>query len=106
MRFDLVVYLVTGLLFILLVLLLRGLWRGGKSAPATTKSPRVKYKPKPFSGLTRKPECELCEPGTVSHPPAPGSLFIQADLAGCDRAIPIVEDFEPERMRWFARDPF
>jgi transposase-like protein len=73
MRFDLLVYLVTGLLFILLVLLLRGLWRGGKSAPATTKSPRAKHKPKPFAGLTRKPECELCEPGTVSHPPAPGA---------------------------------
>ena len=76
MRFDLVVYLVTGLLFILLVLLLRGLWRGGKSAPATTKSRRAKHDPQPFAGLTHKPECPVCaqEAGvqpSVSAPHAP-----------------------------------
>jgi hypothetical protein len=70
MRFDLVVYLVTGLLFILLVLLLRGLWCGGKSAPATTKSPRAKHAPKPFAGLTRKPDGPGCEQEAGIQPSA------------------------------------
>lgn len=73
MQFDPVVYLVTGILLISLALLLRCLCRGGKTAPATAKSPRAKREPKPFAGLTHKPECKLCEQGTVSHPPAPGA---------------------------------
>ena len=70
MRFDLVVYLVTGLLCILWVLLPRGLWRGGKSAPATPKSPRAKHDPKPFAGLTRKPDCPVCVQAAGGQPSA------------------------------------
>ncbi len=71
MQFDLTFYLIAGLLLILLVLLPRWLWRHGKTAPATTQPTRTKREPKPFAGLTRKPECELCEHGGESRPPMP-----------------------------------
>src|SRR5262245_1130665 len=82
MHFDLVVYLCTGLLFILWVLLRRALWRGGKSAPATTQSSRAKHAPKPFAGLPPKPDCPLCaqeaggQPSAAApHAPPPRMTF-------------------------------
>jgi hypothetical protein len=69
---DLLLSVVTGVFLILLLLLTRWRWRRGQTVTATT-TPRATRDPKPFAGLTRKPECELCEPGTVSHPPAPSA---------------------------------
>ncbi|MDH3605032.1 MAG: hypothetical protein OEU26_36000, partial [Candidatus Tectomicrobia bacterium] len=51
-------------------LLLSRLWRGGKNTPAAPKSSRPNPDPKPFEGLTRKPECEACEQEVMSHPQA------------------------------------
>ena len=73
MRSDLAFYLVAGVLLILLLILLRCLWRMGKTAPVAPKPARAKRDPKPFAGYTRKPECELCNPGMDSHPQAPGA---------------------------------
>ena len=73
MQSDLAFYLVAGVLLILWVLLVRWTWRGGKTAPAATKPPRVKRNPKPFVGLTRQPLCGACEQGAGFHPPAPGA---------------------------------
>jgi IS1 family transposase len=60
-------------LFILLCLLLYQLWRRGNTTPSARKPPRPTREPKPFAGLTCKPECEACEQGAGSHPPAPGA---------------------------------
>ena len=73
MRSDLAFYSFASILLILLYLWLRQLWRGGKTAPAVPKPPRLKRNPKSFAGLTRKPDCEACEQGVVSHPQAPGA---------------------------------
>ena len=73
MRSDLALSLAAAVFFILLVLLPRWLWRHGKTTPVTTKSTRPKREPKPFAGLTRQPECELCEQGLDSHPQLPGA---------------------------------
>jgi len=73
MRADLGLYLAVGVLLSLLVLLPRWLWRGDKPTPAPPKPIRPKREPKPFAGLTRKPACELCEPGIASHPQMPGA---------------------------------
>jgi hypothetical protein len=57
---------------ILLVLLLRRLWRGGTNTPTAPKPPRAPREPKPFVGLTHKPACEACAPGIEPYPQAPG----------------------------------
>jgi hypothetical protein len=67
MRSDLAVSLVVGVLLILLVLLPRWLWRHGKVALAPTKPTRAQRQPKPFAGLTRRPECEMCDQGVESQ---------------------------------------
>lgn len=72
MPFDLGFYPFACVLFILLCLLLCRLWRRGKTTPLVRKPPRPKREPKPFAGLTRKPECEACEQGGGSHPQAHG----------------------------------
>jgi transposase-like protein len=70
---DLAFSLVTGVVLMLLVVLSHWLWRGGKAAPAATKTPQARRDPTPFAGLTRKPLCEACEQGAGSHLPAPGA---------------------------------
>jgi hypothetical protein len=82
MRSDLAFSLVVGVLLMLLVVLSRRLCRGGKTTLAATKPPRAKRVPKPFAGLTRKPECPLCEleagvqpSASAPHAPPPRMLF-------------------------------
>jgi IS1 family transposase/transposase-like protein len=82
MQSDLVVYLVAGVFLILLVLLSRWLWHRGQTTVAPPKPSRPLGEPKPFAGLTHKPECELCEQGVASSPqmpsaPPPRMLFTQ-----------------------------
>jgi hypothetical protein len=64
---DLAFCLVTGILLMLLVVLSRWLCRGGKIAPAATKTPSAKRDPKPFAGLTQKPDCPACEQEAGFH---------------------------------------
>ena len=73
MRSGLAIYLVVGVLLILVVLLLRWLWRYGKGALATTKPTRAKRQPKSFAGLIRRPECEMCDQGVESQPQVSGA---------------------------------
>ena len=73
MQSDLAAYPVARGLLILFVLLLHQLWRGGKPSPAAPKPPKLKREPKPFAGLTRKPDCELCEQQGRFQPQAPGA---------------------------------
>jgi hypothetical protein len=61
MRSDLGVSLVAGGFLILLVLLPRWLWPRAKTVPMPPKPPRPKRAPKPFAGLTRRPDCEWCD---------------------------------------------
>jgi hypothetical protein len=61
MRSDPIFALVVGVLLIVLVVLSRRLCRCGKRTPAAAKPPRAKREPKPFAGLTRKPDCPVCE---------------------------------------------
>src|SRR5262245_4761225 len=68
---DLGFYPFAGVLFILLCLLLRRLWRCGNTTPSVRKPPRPRREPKPFAGLTGKPECEACEQQTRSQPQIP-----------------------------------
>ena len=70
---DLDFYPFAGVLFILLCLLLCRLWRGGKTTPSVRKLPRPKREPKPFAGLTPKPDCETCEQQIRSQPQVPSA---------------------------------
>jgi hypothetical protein len=70
MRSDLGFSLVMGVLLMLLVVLSRRRCRGGKTTPAATKPPRVKRDPKPFAGLSCKPDCPVCEHKAESYPAA------------------------------------
>jgi IS1 family transposase/transposase-like protein len=70
MRSDLAFALVVGVLLMLLVILSRRLCRSGQTTPAATKPPRAKRDPKPFAGLTRKPECPVCEHDAGGEPSA------------------------------------
>ena len=70
MQSDLAFSLVAAVVLILLVALSRWLWRGGKAVSAATKLPRAKHDPKPFAGLTRKPDCPACEQEAGVHPSA------------------------------------
>jgi hypothetical protein len=69
-RSDLAFSLVVGVLLMLLVVLSRRLCLGGKTTPAATKPPRAKRAPKPFAGLTCKPDCPVCEQKAESYPSA------------------------------------
>ena len=75
MQSNLASFLVAAVVLILLVVLTCWLWRGGKAAPApaATRTPRARRDPKPFAGLTRRPDCPACEQGAGSHLPAPGA---------------------------------
>jgi IS1 family transposase len=81
MQSDLAFSLVAAVVLILLVALSRWLWRGGKAVPAATKLPRAQRAPKPFAGLTQKPDCPACEQEAGGHPlaapsaPPPRMLF-------------------------------
>jgi hypothetical protein len=57
---DLGFYPLACVLYILLCLLLCRLWRGGNTTSSGRKPPRPTREPKPFAGLTRKPDCEAC----------------------------------------------
>jgi hypothetical protein len=70
---DLGFYPFACVLLILLCLLLCRLWRRGKTTPSARKPPRLKREPKPFAGLTCKPDCAACEQGDGSHPRIPGA---------------------------------
>jgi transposase-like protein/IS1 family transposase len=54
----------------LLVVLSRRRCRSGKNIPAATKPPRATREPKPFAGLTRKPDCPACEQEAGLQPSA------------------------------------
>src|SRR5215510_5675603 len=82
MRSDLVFALVVGVLLMLLISLSRRLCRSGKATPAATKLPRATRDPKPFAGLTRKPDCSACEQeagvqpsASAPHAPLPRMTF-------------------------------
>jgi transposase-like protein/IS1 family transposase len=82
MRSDLVFALVVGVLLPLLIILSRRLCRSGKATPAATKPPRATRDPKPFAGLTRKPDCSACEQeagmqpsASAPHAPPPRMTF-------------------------------
>src|SRR5215831_15110939 len=65
---DLAFSLVAAVVLMLSVALSRWLWRGGKAVPAATKLPRAQRNPKPFAGLTQKPDGPACEPAAGGHP--------------------------------------
>jgi transposase-like protein len=73
MRFDLTFYLFVCVVLILLALLFGQFWQGGKSAPAGPKLLKRKREPKPFAGLTRKPDCDACEQQIRSQPQVPSA---------------------------------
>jgi IS1 family transposase/transposase-like protein len=82
MRSDLVFALAVGVLLTLLIILSRRLCRSGKATPAATKPPRATRDPKPFAGLTRKPDCSACEQeagvqpsASAPHAPPPRMTF-------------------------------
>src|SRR5215510_2913016 len=65
---DLAFSCVAAVVLMLLVALSRWLWRGGKAVSAATKRPRAQRDPKPFAGLTQKPDCPACEQEAGVHP--------------------------------------
>jgi IS1 family transposase len=82
MRSDPICALVVGIVLILLVVLSRRRCRSGKSTRAATKPPRATREPQPFAGLTRKPDCPLCEleagvqpSASAPHAPPPRMIF-------------------------------
>jgi IS1 family transposase len=70
---DLGFYPLACVLFIFLCLLLCRLWRCGQTTPSARKPPRPTREPKPFAGLTRKPDCEACEQQIRSQPQVPSA---------------------------------
>jgi len=70
---DLGFYPFACVLFILLCLLLCRLWRCGNTTPSARKPPRPTREPKPFAGLTRKPDCEACAQQIRSQPQVPSA---------------------------------
>ena len=87
MRSDLVFSLVVGVLLMLLVVLSRRLCRGGKTTSAATKPPRAKRVPKPFAGLTCKPDCPVCEQKVESYPSAAAPNAAGRAVLSSDRHI-------------------
>jgi transposase-like protein/IS1 family transposase len=73
MRFDLTFYSFVCVALILLALLCYRFRQGGKSSPAGPKLPRRKRESKPFVGLSRKPDCEVCEQQIGSQPHVPSA---------------------------------
>jgi transposase-like protein len=70
---DLGFYPFVAVLSILLCLLLCRLWGCGKTTPSVRNPLRAKREPKPFAGLTRKPNCEACEQQIRSQPQVPST---------------------------------
>ena len=77
MRSDPIVALIVGVVLIVLVVLSRRLCRRGKRTPAATKPPRATREPKPFAGLTRKPDCPACEQEAGLQPAAAGNVRLK-----------------------------
>jgi IS1 family transposase/transposase-like protein len=73
MPYDSGFYPFACVLFILLCLLLCRLWHCGKTTPSVRKPLRPTREPKPFAGLTRKPECEACAQQIRSQPQVPSA---------------------------------
>src|SRR5919205_1202207 len=99
MRSDPRCALVVGIVLMLLVALSRQLCRSGKSTPAATKPPRATREPQPFAGLTRKPDCPLCEleagvqpSASAPHAPPPRMIFTR----GRRRHVETSEYFCPQ----------
>jgi IS1 family transposase/transposase-like protein len=81
MRSDPICALVVGIVLMLLVVLSRRLCRSGKSTSTATKPPSATREPKPFAGLTHKPDCPACAQAvemqpSASAPPAPPPRMI------------------------------
>jgi IS1 family transposase/transposase-like protein len=98
MRSDPIFALVVGVVLMLLVVLSRWCCRSGKTILAATKPPKAKRDPKPFAGLTRKPECPACaqEAGerpsaAAPHEPPPRMTFTR----GRRRHVDTTEHFCP-----------
>src|SRR5262245_43106500 len=70
---DMGFYPFAAVLFIPLCLLLYWLWRCGNTTPSARKPPRPTREPKPFAGLTRKPDCEACAQQIPSQPQIPSA---------------------------------
>ena len=70
---DLACFLVAAVVLILLVVGARWLGRGDNATSAAIKPPRTKRAPKPFAGLTHKPDCKACEQQAQSQPQPPGA---------------------------------
>src|SRR5215475_890948 len=70
MRCDPLSALVVGIVLMLLGVLSRRRCHSGKRIPAATKPPRATGEPKPFAGLTRKPDCPACEQEAGLQPSA------------------------------------
>src|SRR5262245_1112956 len=70
---DLACFLVAAVVLMLLVVGSRWRGRGGHATPAAVQPPSTKRAPKPFAGLTHKPDCEACEPPAQSPPQTPGA---------------------------------
>jgi hypothetical protein len=76
MRFDLTFYPLVCVALILLALLFYRFWQGDKRFPAGLKPPRRKRESKPFVGLSRKPDCEVCEQQICSQPHVPSANHV------------------------------
>lgn len=82
----------------LLVVLSRRLCRSGKRTSAATKPPKAPREPTPFAGLTRQPDCPLCEleagvqpSASAPHAPPPRMRFTR----GRRRHVETSEPFCP-----------
>jgi IS1 family transposase/transposase-like protein len=73
MRSDLTFYPFVCVTLIFLALLFYRFWQGGKSSLAGPKLPRRQRESKPFVGLSRKPDCEVCEQQIRSQPHVPSA---------------------------------
>lgn len=85
---DLVLYAFALVVLMFFVGLCSRLQRSGKSAPVLPKPSRPKREPKPFAGLTRKPECALCDRESVPHSLAPS---VPPPRMSFTRALPQVK---------------
>jgi IS1 family transposase/transposase-like protein len=70
MRSDPICVLVVGIVLMLLVVFSRQLCRRGKSTSTATKPSSATREPKPFAGLTHKPECPACAQAAKMQPSA------------------------------------
>src|SRR5499426_2594700 len=94
---DMGFYPFAAVLFIPLCLLLYWLWRCGNTTPSVRNPPRPTREPKPFAGLTRKPDCEACgqqipSQPQIPSPPPPRMIFTR----GRHRQVDTTRHFCPQ----------